>query len=184
MAALIVCGVIHAQSHSLKVEMLSGEKWWGGLDNPRAGQLTDGGGSYTFPMDESTDAAMDFNKESYSNNCVPFFVSTAGRYIWCNEPLKAVFKDGVIELESAGEIQLFCVGSTLKEAFMAASAAHFPPSGKLPPEEFITCPQYNTWIELMYNQNQTDILEYARTIADNGFPTGAVLMVDDNWQKV
>jgi len=36
---------------------------------------------------------------------------------------------------------------------------------------------------LMYNQNQEDILKYAHAIANNGFPTGAVLMVDDNWQK-
>jgi len=29
-------------------------------------------------------------------------------------------------------------------------------------------PQYNTWIELMYNQNQKDILEYAGKIIENG----------------
>lgn len=34
----------------------------------------------------------------------------------------------------------------------------------------------------MYDQNQADILKYARAIVDNGFPTG-VLMIDDNWQK-
>ena len=43
-------------------------------------------------------------------------------------------------------------------------------------------PQYNTWIELMYDQNQADILKYARGIRENGFPAG-VLMVDDNWQQ-
>ena len=29
-------------------------------------------------------------------------------------------------------------------------------------------PQYNTWIELMYDQNQRDVLKYAHAIVDNG----------------
>ncbi len=181
--ALLLGGSFQVLSENLTVTMLPGEKWWGGLDNPHAWKLTESGGHYTFPMDETTDVAMDFTRETYSNNCVPFFVSTAGRYIWSDETLKAVFKEGVITLESPGKIIFQEAGKTLKEAYMAAAAAHFPPSGKLPPEEFLTRPQYNTWIELMYNQNQEDILKYAHAIADNGFPTGAVLMVDDNWQK-
>ena len=181
--ALLLGGSFQVLSENLTVTMLPGEKWWGGLDNPHAWKLTGSGGHYTFPMDETTDVAMDFTRETYSNNCVPFFVSTAGRYIWSDETLKAVFKEGVITLESPGKIIFQEAGKTLKEAYMAAAAAHFPPSGKLPPEEFLTRPQYNTWIELMYNQNQEDILKYAHAIADNGFPTGAVLMVDDNWQK-
>ena len=52
----------------------------------------------------------------------------------------------------------------------------------MPPELFFSKPQYNTWIELIYNQNQEDILKYARSIIDNGLPTG-ILMIDDNWQK-
>jgi alpha-glucosidase len=34
----------------------------------------------------------------------------------------------------------------------------------------------------MYDQNQNDILKYAKAIRDNGFPPG-VLMIDDNWQQ-
>ena len=34
----------------------------------------------------------------------------------------------------------------------------------------------------MYNQNQADILKYAKGIMDHGFPPG-VLMIDDNWQE-
>ena len=66
--------------------------------------------------------------------------------------------------------------------FLAASAAHFPPSGTIPPEMFLNKPQYNTWIELVYDQNQEDVLKYAHGIVDNGFPPG-ILMIDDNWQK-
>ena len=43
-------------------------------------------------------------------------------------------------------------------------------------------PQFNTWIELVYNQNQKDILNYANNIILNGFEPG-VLMIDDNWQE-
>ena len=43
-------------------------------------------------------------------------------------------------------------------------------------------PQYNTWIELMYDQNQRDIMRYARKAVENGFPQG-IFMIDDNWQN-
>jgi hypothetical protein len=56
----------------------------------------------------------------------------------------------------------------------------FPSKNKLPDTLLFSKPQYNTWIELVYNQNQKDILSYARAIIDNGFPTG-VIMIDDNW---
>ena len=45
-----------------------------------------------------------------------------------------------------------------------------------------THPQYNTWIELMYDQNEADVLKYAQAIVDRGYPPG-VLMIDDNWQE-
>lgn len=73
-------------------------------------------------------------------------------------------------------------GTTLKEALLAASAKHFPPSGKIPEPTFFSLPQYNTWIELMYDQNQEDIMNYAHKAVENGFPQG-VFMVDDNWQR-
>jgi arylsulfatase A-like enzyme len=43
-------------------------------------------------------------------------------------------------------------------------------------------PQYNTWIELIYDQREDRIRKYADDILDNGFPEG-VLMIDDNWQE-
>jgi len=61
------------------------------------------------------------------------------------------------------------------------SRQYFPPSGQTPDPLLFTHPQYNTWIELQYDQNEEDILKYAQSILDNGFPPG-VLMIDDNWQ--
>ena len=43
-------------------------------------------------------------------------------------------------------------------------------------------PQYNTWIELIYDQREDRIRQYADDILANGFPAG-VLMIDDNWQE-
>lgn len=52
----------------------------------------------------------------------------------------------------------------------------------MPPEDFFRIPQYNTWIELMYDQNQRDVLAYAQGILDSGLPAG-ILMIDDGWAE-
>ena len=179
---LTFCVPMLISAQTLSVRMLPGEVWWGATDNPDSGQikLT---GDYTFPFDDTMEFCMDFRNETYDNNAVPFLLSSNGRYIWSDSAFKVYFNKGMMTFEGASPIELTDAGTTLREAYLAASAAHFPPKGQLPPEEFISRPQYNTWIELTYDQNQKDILEYARAISDNGFPTGAVLMVDDNWQK-
>ena len=43
---------------------------------------------------------------------------------------------------------------------LAAVRAHFPPNGVIPPENFFLKPQYNTWAELIYDQNQENILSH------------------------
>ena len=181
--AFMVLAASALKAQSLSVTMLPGEKWWGAFDNPAAWKITHSGGRYAFPFDESMTFTIDFRSETYSNNCVPLLVSSKGRYIWSDGPFKASFHSGVIIFEGTAPIESVQAGSTLREAYLAASRAHFPPSGVIPPEEFIARPQYNTWIELTYNQNQADILRYAEDIVANGFPTDAVFMVDDNWQK-
>ena len=170
-------------NNSFTVKMLPGECWWGAFDNPSAWKITEAGGNYAFPLDETMNFTADFRTDTYSNNCVPFLVSSKGRYIWSEGPFKMTFQGGLMIFEGAEPIMLKEAGTTLREAYLSASAAHFPPSGTIPPEEFIASPQYNTWIELTYNQNQADIQQYAEDIVANGFPTGAVFMVDDNWQK-
>ena len=73
-------------------------------------------------------------------------------------------------------------GTTLREAARHAGASFFPPSGKTPDPMLFTHPQFNTWIELTYDQNQRDVLAYARAIVANGFPP-AVLMIDEGWAE-
>jgi hypothetical protein len=46
---------------------------------------------------------------------------------------------------------------TLRAAFLAASAAHFPPTGRVPDELLFTAPQYNLWIECNYYPTQEKV---------------------------
>lgn len=163
---------IHAQDRK-EISMMEGEKWWG--------SVTDLGN--IMPFDHETEVRFDHQRQNFNNQTTPLLVSNKGRYIWCDGPFKAVISGGRIEIDSArGTIECTEAGSTLREAFCAAAKKHFPASGTVPPELFFSVPQYNTWIELIYNQNQADIMKYAHSIVDNGFPTG-ILMIDDNWQK-
>jgi len=160
-------------------KILPGEKWWGGVDC----FPTRGGEIMASPYDAHTDITLDLN-HNYSNHAAPLFLSSKGRYIWSDGPFRIEFKKGEIFVDSdCDQVSIVQAGNTLRDAYMQACASHFPPSGKIPAEDFIASPQYNTWIELMYNQNQADILRYAHAVVDNGFPPKAILMVDDNWQK-
>ena len=60
------------------------------------------------------------------------------------------------------------------------SKLKFPSSGLWPDSLLITAPQYNLWIELLYNPNQKDVMDYAHHILNYKMPPG-VLMIDDNW---
>ena len=69
---------------------------------------------------------------------------------------------------------------TLRSAYEHCSKTYFPPKG-MPRPEFFRTPILNTWIELNYNQNEADILNYAQSFLDHGMKPG-VLMIDCFWQ--
>ena len=156
------------------IPMLPGERWWG--------CVTDLG--VQMPFDAATDLHFDLARQNFNNHTTPLFLSDKGRYIWCDSSFSVSIVGGEFRItpHHGGAVHCVAAGSTLRDAFLAASAAHFPPSGTIPPEMFLSKPQYNTWIELVYDQNQADVLKYAHGIVDNGFPPG-ILMIDDNWQK-
>lgn len=118
--------------------------------------------------------------EDANNQLCPLFVSSNGTYLWNDSAFVYSFENGQIHTDIP--LEEVKAGTTLREAYMSAQQKYFPASGLLPDTLFFTMPQYNTWIELMYNQNQEDILNYAHAVIDNGFPAG-VLMIDDNWQR-
>lgn len=124
--------------------------------------------------------SFDLRVQDANNQLVPLFLSSEGEYMWSDQPFVFSAKQG--KIETSIPMTTVKAGNTLREAYLAAQAKYFPANGILPDTLFFTMPQYNTWIELMYNQNQEDILKYAHAVVDNGFPAG-VLMIDDNWQR-
>ena len=123
---------------------------------------------------------FDLFTQDANNQLVPLFLSSEGEYMWSDNAFSFAVKNG--DIETSEPLTKVKAGNTLREAYLAAQAKYFPANGMLPDTLFFTMPQYNTWIELMYNQNQADILKYAHAVIDNGFPAG-VLMIDDNWQR-
>lgn len=175
---LLSCLLIHTISHAqplfeTRLPSQEGEKWWGGFV----------GYGHQMPYESST-RIFDLSHENFNNQLIPLFVSNQGRYVWCDKPFKFQFSNDTLVLYSSYEkdIQAIQAGETLRDAYLAASKKHFPPTGKIPEEVFFSKPQYNTWIELMYDQNQADIMKYAHDALENNFPSG-IFMIDDNWQK-
>ena len=160
------------QVNQFTLALLDGETWWGGA------------------VAES--AAMPFGARSYSinllgdckgNQAQPMLLSSHGRYVWCDHPLAFEYAGNSLTGSSqSSPVETGRHGSTLREAYLAISRKQFPPSGSTPNSLLFTQPQYNTWIELMYDQNESDVLAYANAIRKHDFPPG-VLMIDDNWQE-
>lgn len=156
----------------LDIPFCEGEYWWGGA-------VAQGGNMpYMKPM-----KTFDLERRVDNNLTSPLLVSSNGRYVWSEKPFAFSVSEFGLRLQSRYDsLVVKQGGQTLRDAFLTAGNHHFKSNGQMPPELFFSRPQYNTWIELMYNQNQRDILAYARAIVANGFPTG-ILMIDDNWQR-
>lgn len=156
---------------TLTVQIEEGEHWWIGI-------VTHG---HLSPLADGYRA--DLNANAYGNQAQPLLVSSKGRFVWSDEAFTVRRSGNRITVEKpAGEFILDRSGTTLKSGYLGASMRFFPPTGTMPDEALFRQPQYNTWIELLYDQNQEDILRYAHAIIDNGFPPG-VIMIDDNWQQ-
>jgi len=162
-----------ATEYRLELKSPPGEYWWGGLS-------VDGN---QMPYSGDTEFSRDLFANNAGNQAVPLLISSKGRYVWSEKPIAYTFKGGKLLVTSAhGKIDSGIAGKTLKETYLHVSKKYFQTDGKLPDPLLFTHPQYNTWIELMYDQNEKDILKYAQSIVDQGYPPG-VLMIDDNWQE-
>ncbi len=117
------------------------------------------------------------------NQTQPLLLSSAGRYVWSEAAFAFAIQEGELQLrENDAPLVIETAGRTLDSAFRAASRRFFPADGRIPAHELFTSPQYNTWIELLYDQNESRILDYAKALLRAGYPQG-VLMIDDNWQE-
>jgi alpha-glucosidase (family GH31 glycosyl hydrolase) len=164
---------VYLETEEVQLELLPGEYWWGGLS-------VDG---HQMPYDATTSLERNLLGDNRGNQANPVLVSSKGRYVWSEMPYRYRFEDGILSVdERLGALHVGDGGDSLAEGFAMVSAKYFPSNGKIPDPLLFTAPQYNTWIELIYNQNQKDILGYADAILSNGYPSG-VLMIDDNWQE-
>ena len=171
---LVACACVAACcADSLSVKMMPGEKWWG-LCNSFGRAM---------PFTEESDFKCDLRIENYGHQSLSFLCSDKGRAIWCAEPVGVTIAGGEISLVSdKGEIVLKeDAGRNLAEAYRYGSKTWFPPTGEEPELLYFSAPQYNTWIELTYHQNEKDILAYAKAMLDHGLPPG-IFMIDDTWQ--
>lgn len=168
--ALLLTAPVFAQQNA-DLTMLPGERWWAGVISH----------SQRMPFTAESTYQFDFDSDTAGNQGQPLLISDKGRFLWCDEPFAFQIEKGRIRAQSkSAAIVSGAAGSTLREAFQHVSRRFFPPSGKTPHPDLFLHPQYNTWIELTYNQNQKDVLAYARAIGANGFPRG-VLMIDEGW---
>ncbi len=160
-----------AQKQRLALPCSLQNYWWAGVvDN-----------GYLMPLQPGYKAETE--NDNFNNQIQPLLLSANGEVIWCDEPLSIQYtKDSIIVQSKNAVISYKKAGENLQQAFKFASKNYFPSSGKMPDKLLFTNPQYNTWIELMYDQNQQDILKYANAILSNGMPPG-VLMIDDTWQE-
>lgn len=163
---------ISQQAKNIQLDFLEGEYWWTGLSSL----------GYQTPIDQNSSFSFDLWGDNKGNQAQPLLLSSKGRYIWSEEPINVNINNGLINVSVRdGEILSGKSGKNLRTAYEFVVENFFPPNGKIPDELLFTQPQYNTWIELTYDQNEEDILKYASAIIDNGYPPG-VIMIDDNWQ--
>jgi alpha-glucosidase (family GH31 glycosyl hydrolase) len=160
-------------NQTLEFTLLPGENWYGGFN-------VDG---QRMPFNASTRHKRELFNQGEYNQAAPLLISDQGRWVWSDHPFRFEFNHGKFTaLSGLGPVKLGRSGTTLRSAFLEASRLFFPPQGKTPDLRLFTYPQYNTWIELMYDQEESAILRYAQTLIDQKYPLG-VLMIDDNWQE-
>jgi len=171
---LLLTSQVYAQNgDKITLNIDKDEYWWGGLSSR----------GYEMPYNVNSEVSHDMWGDNLGNQAQPLLLSSKGRYVWSETPIKYTFNKGKLSVSTqTGNIDYGKAGNNLKEAYQFACENFFSSNGKIPEELLFTNPQYNTWIELMYDQNEADILKYAQDIIDNGYPPG-VLMIDDNWQE-
>lgn len=156
----------------LKIKVLENECWWGGA-------IDDGVIMPFGNKDHSRDLSTHFDM----NQAVPLLISSKGRYVWSEEPFAYCFKKGELSITSKIKSLEFGEGNkNLREVYKYVSCTYFKATEKYPELLLFTAPQYNLWIELLYNPTQEKVLEYAQKVLDLGMAPG-VIMIDDNWQE-
>lgn len=182
LAALVVLLPLSIRAHAapaagtvpstdLVIPLAAGERIWSGV-------VKDG---HQMPYPEGY--GYDLYANNQDNQLQPLLLGNKGLWVWSEEPYAfRIAADRIVITRALGVVRHGRAGTSLASARKSAAAQFFPASGRMPDKALFLKPQYNTWIELTYHQNQQDVLKYAQAIIDNGFEPG-VLMIDDTWQE-
>lgn len=154
------------------ITILDGECWWGGAIHHGT----------EMPFTTETVLTVDLENHETSNQVMPLFISNKGRFLWSDTCFKIDFNKGTIQVEGPSPFVFEDGHGNLQSVFKEVQKRFFPANGNLPEKKLFTHPQYNTWIELMYDQEEDKVLEYAERIIKEGYEPG-ILMIDDNWQE-
>lgn len=161
--------------YTKKIKIKENEFWW-------LGCINDG---IKMPLERSSVYERDLRVNPTDNVINPVLLSSFGRVIYSEKGFLIRVKGGEIRLRGESEIVLAQGGTSLKEARLYASENFFAKEGKrgeIPPEVLFSVPQYCTWIDLMIDQTQEGVLEYAHSVAEAKLPAG-ILIIDDGWMK-
>lgn len=172
-ACIIGCSFANANpaQRDTSISLLTNEYWWGG-SVIFGTQMPFGDNNFSFDLSNHT-----------GNQNAPILVSNKGRWVWSEKPFAYSFNHDSLKISDiVGNIHTGVAGKDLKSAYKYCSEKFFPTSGKWVDSLLITSPQYNLWIELMYNPTQKLVLKYAQDVLTTHLPAG-VLMIDDNWSK-
>lgn len=159
-------------SNRLLTCFLDNEYWYGGI-------VSEGD---RFPLAKTDDWTYDLSINMTANQMETVFLSTKGRVIASKQGFLINFDKGKIFVdEEIDEVKLYQAEEmTLKGAYLKAKEEYFPFSNRQIPEKMYNSAQFNTWIQLLYNQNEKDILSYAEEIIKQDYLPG-ILMIDDGW---
>lgn len=155
-----------------EIKILTEEVWYGGIVDE----------GLRFPLTAQDSWQADLTINNTTNQITTVFMSNQGRVIGSENGFKITFEHGTINItKSKTNINLVTSNEkTLQGAYRLAMETYFPFTNKNIPIEMYQNAQFNTWIQLLYNQNEFDVIQYARDILDNGYEPG-VLMIDDGW---
>lgn len=151
----------------IEFKMLKNEYWWGGTVIK----------AEYMPFDSETVVKINLSTERVTQSA-PLFLSSCGRYLWSEDAFVIEFNKGNVTVESDSKIFFKKAGNCLRDAYIAAMNEYFPFEKNIhTPREFYKHPQFNTWMELIKNENQKDIIKYAEEIIENGYNPG-ILVID------
>lgn len=157
--------------NNLTLKLYDNEYWWSGNIDIISMQ------PYTAKSKFKFDIA---NNEQW-NQVNPVLFSSCGRWVWLENYGTFEFNDGILTVYSEGVIN-HGEEKSLKAAQLKVCNEFYKPNGKIVDPITISAPQYCTWMELLYGQNQQAVIDYAHRIIDNGMPAGEFI-IDDGWQE-